>query len=114
MLKKSIKWIAILLVMAAGAVSLYGWYLSGRIEKRFSGQLWRVPSTVYSDTTLLYPGQRFDRKNLAEKLLSLGYRTVSGRPQHQGEMRMAKGAVEVHLNDYKLPSQQRTGHPVRL
>ncbi len=114
MLKKSIKWIAILLVMASGAVSLYGWYLSGRIEKRFSGQLWRVPSTVYSDTTLLYPGQRFDQKNLAEKLLSLGYRAVTGRPQHPGEMRMAKGAVEVYLNDFKIPSQQRTGHPVRL
>ncbi|MGA9261329.1 MAG: PBP1A family penicillin-binding protein [Desulfobacterales bacterium] len=114
MLKKSIKWLLILLVLVSAAVTLYGWHLSGRIEKRFSARLWRVPSTVYSDTTLLYPGQGFDQKNLTEKLKSLGYRTVTGRPNNQGEMRMTKGSVEVYLNDFKIPSQHRPGHPVRL
>ena len=114
MLKKSIKWLMILLVLVSAAVTLYGWYLSGRIEKRFSARLWRMPSTVYSDTTLLYPGQGFDQKNLAEKLKSLGYRMIAGRPNNQGEMRMTKGSVEVYLNDFKIPSQHRPGISVRL
>jgi len=114
MLKKSIKWLLIPMVLVSAAVILYGWYLSGRIEKRFSARLWRVPSTVYSDTTLLYPGQGFDRKNLAAKLESLGYRTVAGPPQKQGEMRLAKGYLEAYLNDLKIPAQHRPGNPVRL
>lgn len=114
MLKKSIKWLVVLLVLVSAAVTLYGWHLAGRIEKRFSARLWRVPSTVYSDTTLLYPGQGFDRKNLAEKLKSLGYRTVAGRPKNQGEMRIRTGSVEVYLNDFEISSQHRSGNPVRL
>ena len=114
MLNKSIKWVLILLILVAAAVTVYGWYLSGQIEKRFSARLWRMPSTVYSDTTLLYPGQGFDQKNLMEKLKGLGYRMVAGRPNNQGEMRMTKGSVDVYLNDFKTPSQHRPGIPVRL
>ena len=114
MLKKSIKWTAVLLVIVSAAVALYGWQLTERIDKRFSARLWRVPSTVYSDTTLLYPGQRYDRRNLSDKLKRLGYRTVSGRSPRQGEMRLTTGVVEVYLNDFKVPSRPQAGQPVRL
>ena len=60
MLKKiTIIFLALILLLALGLLS-YGWYLSTHIEQRFSVRRWSVPSKVYSDTTLLYPGQRIN------------------------------------------------------
>lgn len=114
MLKKFIKLTVIAGLLAVIALALYVWHLSVRIENRFSAQRWRIPSTVYSDTTLLYPGQRFDPQSLKEKLLDLGYRPLSRRPRQKGEMRFAGSAVEVYLNDLKVPSRNQAGFPVKI
>ncbi|MFW5901528.1 MAG: hypothetical protein ACOCTS_00660, partial [Thermodesulfobacteriota bacterium] len=67
----------ITMVLAAGILALYCYSLSHHIEKRFSGRKWSIPSKVYSDSLLLYPGQRFPRTDLVEKLTRLDYQQVS-------------------------------------
>lgn len=113
-MKKMFKWGCILLTVAILVVSIYGWYLSTRIESRFSARLWRLPSTVYSDSTLLYPGQRFGIDHLREKLSRLRYRVVNGRPQKKGEARFSTTATEIYLNDFSMPNLSRPGFPVRI
>lgn len=114
MMKNWIKWGGLLLVLVAAAAIAYGWLLSNRIEKRFSGRLWRIPSTVYSDTTLLYPGQKIGPDHLKEKLIRLRYRPVKGRPQRQGDVRFSTAATEIYLNDISMPSLNRPGFIVRI
>jgi penicillin-binding protein 1B len=58
-LKRFIKYTLLIFILAVAALAIYGWYLSAQVEKRFSARRWRIPSTVYSDTTLVYPGQHF-------------------------------------------------------
>jgi penicillin-binding protein 1B len=113
-MKKLFKSVCIFLAVIIGAVIVYGWHLSARIEKRFSSRLWRIPSTVYSDTTLLYPGQRFGPAHLREKLSRLRYSTVSTRPQKKGEVRFSTASAEIYLNDFSMPNQNRPGSLVRI
>ena len=111
------KWLAgigILLTVFMVGLGAYGVYLSGRIEERFSGRRWQVPSTVYSDTTLLYPGQQLNLKALAHKLRQLGYQNVVHRPSRRGELRMSAQGIEIFLNNLNTPVQSRPGFPVLI
>lgn len=88
---------------------LYCWYLSGHIEKRFSGRKWQIPSTVYSDTTLLYPGKHASMTFIEDKLQNLGYRKKQNRPEHKGEYHLNDHGMDVYLKDLSLPDNVREG-----
>lgn len=103
-----------LLLLAAVAAAAYGWYLSRDVEKRFSGRRWRIPSTVYSDTTLVYPGQRIRAEALLEKLRRLGYRTVDRAPDQKGQLHRTGQSLTVFLKDVDLLVLKRTGFPVKI
>ncbi len=81
MFKKIITYTLLILLLCAIGIILYGWYFSSLIDQRFSARRWSIPSTVYSDTTLLYPGQRLNRELFHNKLLNLEYRPVSKLPE---------------------------------
>ena len=102
-----------ILILSAGLI-LYGWYLSAKVEKRFAGRRWSIPSTVFSDITTLYPGQRINRALLNKKLNSLGYREVSHNPRKKGEKKTASSEVTIYLHDLKMPSLARKGFPVKI
>jgi penicillin-binding protein 1B len=102
------------LCIAAIAAGLYGWYLYHEVEQRFSGRRWSIPSQIYSDATLLYPGLHLNRPLFEDKLHRLGYRPVGHTPVHQGEMRSRNGAIEIFLHDLDLPDNRREGFAVRL
>jgi len=114
MLKKFIKYALLILVIAVVALAIYGGYFSTQVEKRFSARRWSIPSTVYSDTTLLYPGQRFDPSLFNEKLVNLGYHRVNHLPSRKGEIRVGTDALEIFLNDLKTPWSRREGFPIRI
>jgi penicillin-binding protein 1B len=114
MLKKIAKYTFLILVMAVAALAIYSGYLSAQVEKRFSARRWSIPSTVYSDTTLLYPGQHLDSSLFNEKLASLGYRQVRHAPSQKGEIRIGPDALDIFLNDLKTPWTRREGFPVRI
>ena len=96
------------------ALAAYGYLLAGDIRERFSGRRWSVPSRVYSDTTLLYPGERIDAGPLLEKLERLGYRRIETGPLRPGEMRVGDRSFQVFLEDVRLPIMERTGYPVEI
>jgi penicillin-binding protein 1B len=92
----------------------YGFYLSLEIDKRFSGRRWSIPSKVFSDTVILYPGQEIHRVSLERKLERLGYRKVNHKPRARGEMRFSGNTWELFLNDLEVPNGKRRGFPLEL
>ena len=114
MLKKLLKYALLIFVLASLGLSIYGWYLANQVEKRFSARRWQIPSTVYSDTTLLYPGQRFNPSIFTKKLINLGYRRVNHRPSMKGELQITPVEINIFLNDLKTPWRTRAGFPVRV
>ncbi len=114
MLKKIIKYALLVFILTVFGLAVYGWYLSNQVEKRFSARRWSIPSTVYSDTTLLYPGQRFDPSLFNEKLVNLGYRRVNHLPSQKGQIQIRPDALDIFLNDLKTPWTQREGFPVQI
>ena len=101
-------------VASAVGIAIYGAYLAKRIDKRFATRRWDIPSKVYSDVTLLYPGQVINRELFRAKLLRLGYRRVDRVPARRGEMRLSPSSIELYLHDFKSPSLVQTGFPVRI
>jgi len=95
-------------------VAAYGAYLFVHVEKRFAGRRWSVPSRVYADTTLVFPGMGVDRGLFLRKLERLGYRDVGQRPRRQGEMHRDGASLEIFLNDLATPGGAREGFRVRL
>jgi penicillin-binding protein 1B len=115
--KRLIKRLTLLLLALAAAamagLAVYAGCLSVQIDGRFSSRRWQIPSTVYSDSTLLFPGQGCNRDLFLAKLEALGYRRVN-RPPAFGEYRLRPGRLEVFLHDLKTPSQTRSGFPVQI
>ncbi|MFP4445531.1 MAG: PBP1A family penicillin-binding protein [Desulfosudaceae bacterium] len=98
------------LIFSAG----YIWYLTGQIEDRFSGRRWEIPSTIYSDTTLLFPGRQIDRGQLQDKLKKLGYRPTNETPARPGHYRLDRDALEIYFKKLDLPDNDRPDFPARL
>ena len=114
MFKKLIKYTLVIFILVGVSLAIYGWYLSNQVEKRFSARRWSIPSTVYSDTMLLYPGQRFNASIFTQKLMSLGYRRKNHLPSKKGEIQIAPAEINIYLNDLKTPWRSRGGFPVRV
>ncbi len=112
LLKPLLKWVLPAILVAAIGLVLYCIHLSTQIEARFSGRRWDVPSTLYSDTTLCYPGQRINRSRFRDKLTNLGYREVPDTPDQKGERHTEDSRLMIFLHDLKTPSQYRPGFPV--
>jgi penicillin-binding protein 1B len=113
-LKRLIGIAGLSLVVIAVSVLLYCWHLSSQIDKRFSGRRWSIPSRVFSDTTILYPGQHIDRAFFHDKLNRLGYWEVPNEPKRKGEMGTSASLVQLFLHDLKVPSRSREGFPVQI
>jgi len=112
--RRLLKGIVFVFVLTGAGLALYCWHLSVQIEKRFSGRRWSIPSIVFSDTTLLYPGQVMSLPLFHEKLEHLGYRKVSHRPERKGELRTLGSVMELFLHDLDMPLQKREGFPVQI
>ncbi|MBU1172476.1 MAG: PBP1A family penicillin-binding protein [Proteobacteria bacterium] len=108
-IKKWIFGIGLALVLFLLFSLTYCWYLSGNIEKRFSGRKWKIPSTVYSDTTLLFPGKHVDLTFIEEKLKKLGYRKKMAQPEKKGEYQLIDTGIEIYFKDLNLPDNIREG-----
>ena len=114
MLKKSIIIFLLIVLIAGAGLILYGWHLSAHIDQRFSARRWSIPSKVFSDTTLLYPGQRINPDLLRKKLVALGYQKVPHQPAKKGEMRISADVFTIYLHDLKTPWNNRQGFAVRI
>ena len=113
-LKRLLVFTTVSLVVIITGLALYMWYLSTVIDKRFSARRWSIPSRVYSDSMLLYPGQTINLKLFHEKLNHLEYRDVSREPELKGEMYGKGSVLDIYLHDLKMPSKQREGFPIKI
>ncbi len=112
--KKGILALCLLFVFAVTGLLFYCLYLSYLIDKRFSARKWSIPSRVFSDSTLLYPGQRVNRTLFLNKLHRLEYRHVAQAPEAAGEMRIQGSSLELYLRDLDTPVKKQKGFPVRI
>ncbi len=114
MFKKILIYSSLILLLSIIGLIAYGWHYANLIEARFSARRWSIPSRVYSDTTLLYPGQRINLELFHQKLLNLEYRTVAANPARKGEMHISMETIDIFLHDLQTPWKTREGFPVRL
>lgn len=70
-----------IVVSVAGLFLYFAWH----VEKRFSGQRWSIPSYVFSDTVILFPGQQISPEAIAKMLDRRFYRKSSIPPSRPGE-----------------------------
>ncbi len=102
-------------LLLTGILALYTLYVSGQVQERFAGRRWSIPSKVYSDTTLLYPGRPATAALLKNKLKNLEYRQTKQPPDAQGEYRMrGRNTLEINLRPLTVPGRHRAGFPVRI
>jgi len=108
--------VGLLALMVIGGVGLggYAWRLYNDVEERFSGRRWSIPSQIYSDATLIYPGMRINRPLFLKKLHRLGYRPVDHVPRKKGDMRAKATVIELFLHDLQLPDDRREGFAIRM
>ena len=107
-----------LLFSTVSGIVFGGWYirrLEGIVTKKFEGRKWDIPSKIYSDTYLLYPGMTLRWDDLREKLRRLGYREAQAA-RSKGEYRFFRneGILEVYLHDFVYPVGSLKGYPVRI
>ncbi len=112
--KKRIKVTGMTLAVLGLILLFYCLLLAYQIDRRFSGRRWSIPSRVFSDTTLLYPGLTVNRETFLAKLHNLGYREIRPASARGGEMKSLRSEMELFLHDLKTPTQQRKGFPVRI
>ncbi|MFZ5584479.1 MAG: PBP1A family penicillin-binding protein [Thermodesulfobacteriota bacterium] len=107
-------WLLALALLAGAGLGLYAWRLAVQVEDRFAGRRWSLPSRVYADSALLYPGQNQDLGAVAARLRDLGYRRVEGPPRLPGEWRQTGSGLEVHLRELVTPNRRREALPLSL
>jgi penicillin-binding protein 1B len=92
-------WAALAGGLALAVLFAAAWIFTGSFERRIRG----VPSKVYSDLGVLYPGQRLAPAEFHAKLRRLGYKEVSGRPEYSVHFRRVRGGFECHLRSFEHP-----------
>lgn len=106
----ALKAIGFLLVL----VSIYFLILYIEITSKFEGRIWATPSKIFSKASILYPGLDIDFDKITEKLERMGYGLVPFSPQHQGQYRALKNAVEIYLRDFDHPFEHKEGKKIKV
>ena len=102
---------------ASGLMVLFGFYLTALyiiVTDRFEGKRWRLPSNVYSDSFILYPGQNIKGIRLLTRLKRLGYLPVSEQPTRPGEYQIRPEALDIFLHDFSYPDKDFSGFSIHL
>jgi penicillin-binding protein 1B len=108
-------------LFAAGPLTyeyvLYYESLEHEVTARFSGQHWTLPSLLYSDSTMLYPGERLDDVGFFQRLARLNYHRVNpGEVRIRGEYSFDRnsGILTLFLHGFRYPYTDFAGELVRL
>ena len=92
-------------------VRYYG-SLEQEVVARFAGQHWTLPSLLYSDSTMLYPGERLDEIGFFQRLARLNYHRVNPGEVHlRGEYSFdqRQGLLVLFLHDFRYPYNNFSG-----
>jgi penicillin-binding protein 1B len=91
--------------------------LQQQVVARFSGQHWTLPSLLYSDSTMLYPGERLGEIGFFQRLARLNYHQVApGEVRMRGEYSFdqTRGSLAIFLHDFRYPYNDFAGALVLL
>ncbi len=92
-------WAALVVGIVMAVLFATAWLFTGSFESKVRG----VPSKVYSDLFLMYPGQRLAPAQFHAKLRRLGYKEVTVKPEYSGHFRRVRGGFECHLRAFAHP-----------
>jgi penicillin-binding protein 1B len=91
--------------------------LENEVVARFSQQHWNIPSRIYSDSTVLYPGQALKDLGFFERLARLNYHRVEdGEVNQRGEYSydQKKGKLVIFLHNFAYPYREFPGEIVQI
>src|SRR6202045_3307880 len=91
--------------------------LENEVVARFSGKRWNIPSRIYSDSLLIYPGQDLKDLGFFERLARLNYHPVDpGKVTTRGEYSYDKkrGKLDVFLHSFAYPYRNFGGQVVDI
>ncbi|MFN8627950.1 MAG: PBP1A family penicillin-binding protein [Candidatus Binatia bacterium] len=120
MLRRVLIGACLLCVAGVAAASVTLWVALKRLEpsvlERFRTHRWALPSKIYSDSLLIYPGMDLQAVGFFERLRDLDYRRVEGGVSHQGEFAIGKNNafVDLYLHEFPHPTVTGSGARVRL
>ena len=101
-------------MLTALVATVYASFILDEVKARFDGGRYTVPSRVYSDGLLIFPGQRLSADQLVRRLQRLGYRARSKGPKAVGEYRRRGRTVNVYLRPVDLPVMTRDAQRIRV
>jgi len=101
-------------VTAVVAVGIYARHLEGVVVEKFTGRRWKLPSRVYSDAFLLYPGLDLEAAGLVKRLQRLNYRKVTDGDLRKGDYRRTGAGFDLFLRDFSFPGESVPERRVRL
>jgi len=110
---------ALFLVLAgslAGAVFVffYARQLDGLVVEKFSGKRWDIPSKIFADSILLYPGIDIDAIGLPARVERLRYRETRGTLDYPGEYHRTNDAFELYVREFAAASGRQPARAIRL
>ena len=112
--------IALIVFTAIPALYFFFTYyhaLENEVVARFAQQHWNIPSRIYSDSTVIYPGQALKDLGFFERLARLNYHPVeSGQVTERGEYSYdrKKGKLVIFLHNFSYPYREFPGEIVEL
>ncbi len=88
------------------------------VVTRFAGKRWTIPSRIYSDSSLIYPGQRLDDLGFFERLARLNYHRVASAAavRDRGEFAydQKRGRLAIFLHSFAYPYRSFPGELIAM
>jgi penicillin-binding protein 1B len=97
---------------------MFGWQFYRDLERevvsRLSARHWDVPSKIYAEPLLLYPGAHIEELGLFERLTRLDYRVAAGTVTARGEYHYDQKKGELLLALHETPFSRGRGNVQRI
>lgn len=93
---------------------MYARHVEHVVVEKFSGRRWALPSRIYSDSFLLYPGLDLKASGFRDRLHRLNYRKTGEGDLRKGDYRESAGHLELFLRDFPYPGKKLTEGLVRI
>ncbi len=81
----------------------YGFYLDAKIQAKFDGNKWQVPTQIYARALTLKKGQEIALGEILEELKLLGYRKVR-TPEQSGDYSLSKTKLSLIRREFESPN----------
>jgi penicillin-binding protein 1B len=91
--------------------------LENEVVTRFSQKHWNIPSRIYSDSTVIYPGLTLKDVGFFERLARLNYHRIdNGKVSERGEYSYDQktGKLIIFLHNFSYPYRNYSGEMVQI